>query len=172
MPFKSIPGWYPLLVGSGLLLAILAFDVSAGLFGLGKSYEVQLFPAVEGRVTKGGVPLAGASVVREATYDDAEIQQTLTDADGRFGFPAWTIRSRTPGKSLVEDRLRQVIVVEHEGWKYLLWYYVTGRINGEQVVAEKLKSLECDLDDQELSYHFPKAENPSFTHNIGSICRW
>lgn len=164
------PAHIPMLI-VGVLLAVVGNGCSIGLFAASKQ-DVQLFPAASGRITRDGMPVPGIAVIREATYDDADVQKTLTDSNGRFSFPAWTVRSRTPGDPLVEDRLRQVIVVEQEESKYVLWYYVTGRLNGEQVVAEKLKSLECDLDDQELSYHFPKAENPSFTHNIGSICRW
>lgn len=160
------------LLAIGLLLAIAGNEVSAGMFGFGKKYDVQLFPVVEGRITKNGVPQPGVTIIREATYDDAEVQETVTGLDGRFSFPSWTIRSRTPGKAFVEDRLRQVIAAKHEGEQYLLWYYVTGRLDGEQVIAEKLGALNCDLNDEELSYHFQMVENPSFTHNLASICRW
>lgn len=137
-----------------------------------KKYDVQLFPVVEGRITKNGVPQAGVTIIREATYDDAEIQEAVTGPDGRFSFPPWTIRSRTPGKAFVEDRLRQVLAAKHKGEQYLLWYYVTGRLDGEEVIAEKLGNLSCDLNDEEISYHFQMVENPSFTHNLASICRW
>lgn len=156
----------------GLLLALAGNEVSAGMFGFGKKYDVQLFPVVEGRITKNGVPQAGVTIIREATYDDAEIQEAVTGPDGRFSFPPWTIRSRTPGKAFVEDRLRQVLAAKHKGEQYLLWYYVTGRLDGEEVIAEKLGNLSCDLNDEEISYHFQMVENPSFTHNLASICRW
>lgn len=156
----------------GVLLVLLISEVSAGMFGLGKRYDVHLFPPVQGRILMDGRPLSGVTVVREATYDDAEIQETVTDQEGHFSFPAWTIKSRTPGKPFVEDRLRQVIVANHQGSKYVLWYYVTGRIEGEKVIAEKLQTLNCDLKDEEIDHHFVKAENPEFTHNISSICRW
>lgn len=161
---------FPMVIG--VLLVLVISEVSAGMFGLGKKYEVQLFPVVEGRILLDGEPLSGATVIREATYDEAEIQEIRTDQEGRFSFPPWTVQSSTPGKPFVEDRLRQVIVARHQGNQYVLWYYVTGRIDGEKVVAEKLKALSCDLKDEELDHHFVKAENPDFTHNISSICRW
>lgn len=154
------------------LLIAMGSEAAAGMFGLGKKYHVQLFPVVEGRITQDGSPLSGVTVVREATYDDSEVQETVTDPDGRFSFPPWNIHSRTPGKSFVEDRIRQVIVAEYAGHKYLLWCYVTGRIDGEQVVAEKLRAMECDLNDEEIAQHFQMAENPDFTHNLSSVCRW
>lgn len=161
---------FPVVIGVFLVLVIS--EVSAGMFGLGKKYDVQLFPPVQGRILQDGRALSGVTVVREATYDAAEIQETQTDEEGRFSFPAWTIKSRTPGKPLVEDRLRQVIIVNHQARKYVLWYYVTGRIDGETIVAEKLQTLDCDLKNEEIDHHFQKAENPDFTHNISSICRW
>lgn len=161
---------FPVLIG--VLLVLVISEVSAGMFGFGRKYDVQLFPPVQGRILLDGSALPGVTVIREATYDEAEIQETRTNHEGYFSFPAWTIKSRTPGKPLVEDRLRQVIIVNHQGSKYVLWYYVTGRIDGEKVVAEKLQTLNCDLQNEEIDHHFQKVENPDFTHNISSICRW
>ncbi|WP_417547635.1 DUF6795 domain-containing protein [Marinobacter segnicrescens] len=164
-------------VGRFLVLSVVGLflvnsEVSAGMFGFGKKYDVELFPEVEGWIVRDGVPLEGVIIVREATYDEAEIQETTTDQHGYFSFPEWITSSRTPGKPFVEDRLRQVIVAKHGGQTFVLWYYVTGRIEGESVVAEKLRALLCDLNDEEVDHHFQKAENPDFTHNISSICRW
>ncbi|WP_372972560.1 DUF6795 domain-containing protein [Marinobacter sp.] len=164
-------------VGRFLVLSVVGMflvnsEVSAGMFGFGKKYDVQLFPAVEGRIARDGVSMEGVTVIREATYDDAEVQETTTDQDGYFSFPEWVTRSRTPGRPFVEDRLRQVIIARYEGQTFVLWYYVTGRIDGEKVVAEKLSTLHCDLSVGEIDHHFQKAENPDFTHNISSICRW
>lgn len=171
------PGVDMTSVGRFLMLSVVGLflvssEVSAGMFGFGKKYDVELFPAVEGRIARDGVPLEGVTIVREATYDDAELQETETGPDGRFYFPSWTIQSRTPGKPFTEARLRQVVAAEYQERKYLLWYYVTDSIETERVVAEKLHTLDCDLTNDEISHHFPVAENPSFTHNVASICRW
>ncbi len=153
-------------------LFLVNSEVSAGMFGLLKKYDVELFPEVEGRIAINGRALEGVTVIREATYDEPEIQETETGPDGRFSFPVWSIQSRTPGKAFVEDRLRQVVVAVHEEGRYVLWYYVTGSIEREKVIAEKLQALNCDLQDKEMDFHFQIAENPNFTHNIASICRW
>ncbi|WP_417547655.1 DUF6795 domain-containing protein [Marinobacter segnicrescens] len=164
-------------VGRFLVLSVVGLflvnsEVSAGMFGFGKKYDVELFPAVEGRIVRDGVPMEGVIVVREATYDDATLQETETGPDGRFYFPPWITQSRTPGRPFTEARLRQVVAAEYEKKKYLLWYHVTDSIDTEKVVAEKLRTLVCDLSNEEISHHFPVAENPSFTHNVASICRW
>ncbi|WP_339800839.1 carboxypeptidase-like regulatory domain-containing protein [uncultured Marinobacter sp.] len=159
----------------GLVLVVLFGLVNegyAGMFGFGKKYDVLLFPEVSGKVVQNGAPVEGLKIIRSATYDKNETQETYTNAEGVFSFPSWSIRSSTPGKAFVEDRLRQVIAAERGNEKFVLWYYVTGSTSGEQVIQEKLGNLNCDLDDEELVHHFKIFENPDFTHNIASICRW
>ncbi len=71
-----------------------------------------------------------------------------------------------------ETRNRQVIVAELEGKKYVLWYGVTDSIKPEISVVKKLDFMNCELTKPEKLQHFVKQENPSFTHNIHSVCRW
>ncbi|NWO04412.1 MAG: hypothetical protein HLX50_01510 [Alteromonadaceae bacterium] len=157
-----------------LLVTLFGFvhEGYAGMFGFGKKYDVLLFPEVSGRIEQGGVPVHGLKIIRAATYDTADIQETYTDKHGGFRFPSWTTKSGTPGKAFVEDRLRQVVVAEQGSEKYVLWHYVTARVTGEEVIREKLAHLNCSLDDEEKVHRFQKVENPDFTHNISSICRW
>lgn len=159
----------------GLILVmffVFLNEGNAGMFGFLKKFDVLLFPEVRGRVEQAGAPVQGLKIIRAATYDTAETQETHTDKNGVFSFPPWTTKSRTPGKPLVEDRLRQVVVAQQGGEKYVLWHYVTARVTGEAVITEKLAHLNCSLEDEEIVHHFTKVENPSFTHNISSICRW
>ncbi len=142
------------------------------MFSFFKKYDVLLFPPVEGRLTRDGEPLPDVEIIREATYDEAEVQTVKTDANGRFEFPEWTTRSSTPGKPLIEARLRQVIAARHEGNYYILWQYTTDRIDEEPVIAGLLKQLDCDISNEEIDHYFPIPDNPQFDHIIGSICRW
>ncbi|MAM00587.1 MAG: hypothetical protein CL583_19315 [Alteromonadaceae bacterium] len=151
---------------------LLASEGSADMFGWFKRYDVLLSPEVQGRITLAGAPVEHVKVFRETTYDGHTLESVTTDGDGRFFFPVRTTRSSTPGKPFDEQRLRQVLVAEYQGQDYLLWYYVTARLSGEVVINEKLRSLSCDLNDEEISHHFTMVENPDFTHNISSICRW
>jgi len=142
------------------------------MFGFFKKYDVLLFPPVEGRLTRDGEPLSGVEIIREATYDEVETETIKTDANGQFKFSAWTTRSSTPGKPLIEARLRQVIAAKHEGKYYILWQYTTDRVDEEPVIADLLRKLDCDISNEEIDHYFPIPDNPQFDHIIGSICRW
>ena len=55
-----------------LLLLLPACAANADMFGLfAKKYDVHLSPAVSGRLTKDGQPLAGVKVVRDLNYDQS-----------------------------------------------------------------------------------------------------
>jgi hypothetical protein len=151
---------------------ISAQGASADMFSFLKRYDVFLCPKVEGRITLNGEPVVGVRVLREIIYDKGRVDTATTSGNGTFRFPELIAKSRTPGKAFDETRNRQVIVADHNGQKYLLWLYVTGRVTEEAVINEKLSSLDCDLSNEEKHHHFKKKENPSFTHNIKSICRW
>ncbi len=142
------------------------------MFGFFEFHDVHLSPEIEGIVTLKGHPLSNVVITRELTYGKEYLDKTVTDVEGRFSMPAVNIRSQIPGKPLDETRNRQVIVAEHEGKKYVLWYAVTDSIKPEISVVEKLEYMNCELSKSEKLQHFTKQENPSFTHNIHSVCRW
>lgn len=161
-----------LYVLTPIFLLLLASEGAADMFGWFKRYDVLLTPEIEGRISLDGHPLKGVKVFREVTYDKVHLDSQLTDEEGVFRFSDLSTKSSTPGKPFDEQRLRQVLVAEYRGKDYLLWYYVTARLTGEVVIKDKLRSLSCDLTSEEVSHHFTMAENPHFTHNISSICRW
>lgn len=152
--------------------SLLSTQAVAGMFGFLKRYDVHLSPEVHGSVTLDGKPMANLEVYRELHYGKNYIDKTVTGSDGRFSLPEKNIRSRIPGRLIDETRLRQVVSVYYDNKPYLLWYAVTDRIKEEKVVMEKLSTLDCDLKTPETSQHFVRHENPSFTHDISSICRW
>lgn len=155
----------------GVMLCSVSNGLVAGMFGVGKKYDVSLSPEVRGSITLGGEPVAGLTIMREVIYDDAHVETVKTGSDGSFYFPALNIRSSVPGRAFDETRTRQVLVTEYLGEKYILWVYGTGDIEEEPVIAEKLSDLQCDLNDEKRAYHFTIPDYPSFTHNILSICQ-
>lgn len=155
-----------------VLIAVPATGVYAGMFSFLKKYDVLLFPAVEGSLNYQGKPLAGLEIIREATYDEVEATTVLTDSNGRFSFPEWLARSSTPGKPLVEARLRQVIAARYEGEYFVLWQYTTDQTDRVPVIAELLKNLNCDLEHKEIDHYFAVPGKPDLSHVVGSVCRW
>lgn len=161
---------FPVVVG--VFLFLLISEVSAGMFGFGKKYDVLLCPEVKGSISINGQPVEGLTIMREVIYDDPHVETAETREDGSFYFPPLNVRSSTPGKAFDETRTRQVLVTEYQGEKYVLWVYATDAIEEEPVIAEKLSNLNCDLSNEKTQHHFQIPDHPSFTHNIISICRW
>lgn len=142
------------------------------MFDFFKRYEVHLSPEVHGRITLDGKSMPNLKVMRAITYEDEYLDKTETDEDGRFHFGEKNIKSRIPGRLFDETRTRQIVVVDFQDARYLLWHVVTSSIKPRKVLTEKLSHLNCDLNDPEEGHHFTIAEHPDFTHNIRSICRW
>lgn len=104
---------FPVLIG--VLLVLVISEVSAGMFGFGKKYDVFLCPEVKGSISIDGEPVEGLTIMREVIYDDAHVETVKTEEDGSFYFPPLTVQSSTPGKAFDETRTRQVLVTEYEG---------------------------------------------------------
>lgn len=143
------------------------------MFGLFKRYDAHLSPEVNGQIKKDGQVMPGLNVFRELHYDDnRHMDKTTTDDEGRFYFPEKNIRSRGPGRWLVELRNVQFITADLDDQTFLLWHVATDNIKRSKTLEEKLSQLNCDLNDEKITHHFTIYEHPNFTHNIGSICRW
>ncbi|MBP7548081.1 MAG: carboxypeptidase regulatory-like domain-containing protein [Corallincola sp.] len=158
-----------------LLLLLPACEVNADMFGLfAKKYDVHLSPAVSGRLTKDGQPLAGVKVVRDLNYDKSFIDSTTTDADGKFSFPAKSIRSSLPGGMFTADtRVIQTINAEFFGIKYLLWDTGQHGIKENPELTLRLQQLSCELTEKEMLYYVPNPQSKSGReHSIATICRW
>lgn len=149
----------------------MATEAYADMFGFLKKHDVELFPIVEGQLFQNGEPLEGVEIIREATYDDVETETTVTGVSGHFAFPRWRARSDTPGKPLVEARLRQVVAARYQGEFYILWQYTTDQITPEPRIADLLGRLDCDIANEQADYYFPISDRPGLEHIIGSICK-
>lgn len=157
---------------SALFLITAGYYPGSDMFNWFKYYDVQLSPEVHGRIVKNGEPLRGATVHRELFHAKNYVAKTVTDADGRFAFPAKTIQSREPGKLFGVEHITHSITADHGDQTYLLWHYTKSTRHPEQVIDEKLGDLFCDLNDPEKLHHFNSVENPGFTHNIRGTCHW
>jgi len=136
-----------------------------------KKYDVHLSPEVHGSVRNNGVPLQNVEVYRSLDYDKNYRETTRTDSNGQFSFPVKVIKSRRPGQLFDETRIRQVIGLDYEGEKYLLWY-LTDEAGPYRAIAERLGTLNCDLTTPETVVVFKNLEYPDFNHAAATICRW
>ena len=142
------------------------------MFEFLKKHDVFLWPETKGKLTLGGDPLSGVTIVREVFYDTSIVETTITSSTGSFSFRDLNIRSRTPGKLFTEARTIQAITAEYRNDRYLLWAYATDSIVEEPLISEKLKDLKCDLNNEERYHHFPRPDSSHLTYNTKGICRW
>ncbi|MCI2284341.1 DUF4198 domain-containing protein [Colwellia sp. MSW7] len=156
------------------LLFLLSTQAATTMFGLFKKYDVHLSPEVHGVITNNGAPVVGLKVFRGLTYvgDKELLDKTVTDKNGAFSFAEKNIRSRRPSSMFHEARIRQIIDVDYQNERYLLWAAVMTGIAPSEGVAKKLSQLNCDLSDSEEYYEFDNIESPDNPHGVESICRW
>lgn len=162
------------IVKLGFLFFLIGFSNEGytGMFGFLKKVDVFLCPEVHGTIKMRGEPLSGVKIMREIIYDDEIVDRTITSEAGEFSFDTLKINSRTPNKAFDETRARQVIVADYNGRRYLLWLHITDSIDEEPLISEKLRNLNCDLENEEKYHHFPRSDSSDMTYNIKSICRW
>lgn len=152
----------------------LTIQVNASMFGFFKKYDVHLSPVVQGQINLNGHPVPNQKVIRSLTYgDDAEqIEEVMTDQNGKFYFPDKNIRSSRPGSMFDESTVRQIVLIERDNKKYLLWYSDTFGIKPAEAISERLSALICDLNNSEETFEFPSIEHAKLNHFTYSICRW
>lgn len=156
------------------LLSILIFitfssQVNAAMFNWLKKYDVHLSPAVQGKITFEGQPVANLKVYRELTYNKEFLDHTVTDSAGLFSFAAKTIRSRRPG-SAFDTAKRQVLYVDYNDQRYLLWYYSTLNASAAATLSDKMQQLRCELTQPEKTYELPNQEFPEHPHGVTGVC--
>lgn len=171
--FKSAATLIAAVLGT-LLLFLSSTQAVADMFSLFKKYDVHLSPEVHGQITLEGKPLSNIEILRGLTYgDDGElIDKATTDEQGRFYFPEKNIRSRKPGSMFDESRIRQIISLDYNKEKYLLWYTAPIGVKTNKALTERLKKLNCDLSNIEEEVEFDSPEYPQSGHLVHSICRW
>ena len=157
-----------------LSLFVFSRSVSADIFGLFSREKFLLSPPVQGELLDSGKAVVGRTVYRELYYDGRHLDQTETDHQGQFSFPAATIRTSTPSSMFGNDSLMQHIYVGKPGeneftlWLAKLFYY------GNQdslTLKNKLSDLQCDIANNAETYDLPVQENPEQEMVIHTLCR-
>lgn len=125
--------------------------------------DIYLFSNVEGRVLLDGQPVPNVEVEQEfiwAWNDEKGVVRVMTDADGRFSFPAVTRKSFWASLLPHDAGVRQTILLHHNGQIYKGWmankgnYALNGELDGKPIV------LTCDL-----------ADSPAHVGDVYGICR-
>lgn len=162
--------WLLLTAALGFLVFfVFSQQVMADMFSWFKKYDVHLSPAVRGNISFNGNPVANVKVFRELTYDKEYLDYAMTDAQGRFSFDEKNIRSRRPG-SAFDTSKRQVLYLDYNNQRYVLWYYSTLNTSAAQTLTEKMQQLRCELTQPEKTYELPNQEFPEHPHGVTGVC--
>ncbi len=138
-----------------LVLILVLSGLSQGC-SMASSSKLCLFSEVQGVVLKGGQPVVNAQVKRYYTWawknDQRYQDETTTDAEGRFRFPA-ALESSFWGSWLPhEPQILQRIDIHVGEQAYRAWslekrnYRIQGEVNGQALI------LRCDLDNEPTTH--------------------
>jgi hypothetical protein len=127
--------------------------------------KANLFSAVAGVLAQDGVQLSGVKVVRTVKWRDEEhAEESVTDAEGRFRFPA-KLSSASLSILPREFNAFQKLVALVDGEEVLLW---------ETVKADPVDKGE--LEGADLNFTCDVADPLRFEHlllnSIETRCRW
>lgn len=142
------------------------FFISSGVFAmsLGDVGKVCLFSHISGVIRLDGEPVANARLVRTVDLSGPETDETSTNENGYFEFPA--VFKRTVAKYLPQEfASKQEIVVHYKGEEYRIWSAVKRK--PEEGIESRGKPLvvQCELNSEETMI---KVNNSP----IFSLCTW
>ncbi|MBH0058295.1 hypothetical protein I6F65_15135 [Pseudoalteromonas sp. SWXJZ94C] len=156
------------------------------MFGLSKSYDVELSPKVKGRVMDKGKVLSGTEVMRKLYYkgyDKSPVTDyALTDTHGEFSFDELIIKSKAPGNIFGQDYIvTQEISIkkdskdikdEADDGYYWLWAMSKGW-RSVPPVSNILLTLDADLQNEEAQYDLDIGQYGGPTNEpLISICNF
>jgi len=126
--------------------------------------KVCLFSQMNGVITLDGKPVTNAKLVRTVKLSKPDSDETHTDAQGNFEFPAKFTRSI--GKHLPQEfASNQDITVHHNGKQYKMWSAVKRTPDENSESRGKPLVVACELNSEETLI---KVNNSP----IFSLCTW
>ncbi len=126
--------------------------------------KVCLFSKISGVITLNGKPAAGAKLVRTADRDGTKTDETVTDENGFFEFPA--MFERTITKHLpMEFVASQEILVHYEGKEYEMWSGVKRKREENSESRGKPLDVKCELSNEMKRIKVNGSP-------ISSLCTW
>ncbi|WP_394203921.1 DUF6795 domain-containing protein [Shewanella waksmanii] len=156
--------------------------VAAALLKLKPAVNVEAFPAVSGQVLHNGEPISNFKLRRGYIYigsnnEEPVWDETHTDAQGHFNFAEIIIQSKNPNMPYSTNRFAQLIDIQDPRYPeykdVYLWRTTSPGINHIPLLAERLATLNCDLNSNEVSHQMiDEKYEGAIRHEVHSICRW
>ena len=118
--------------------------------------DVTLSLSIKGRLLSKGEPQQGVTVTRELIYGDTYIDEAISDNNGYFYFDNKTIRSSKPSNMFFNSSLLQSIYIKNKKDEdSVLWILSTVFTEQQDLLADKLIDLECELTKEPITYDIP-----------------
>ena len=150
-----------------LAVTILSFLlISCGVFSMGLSDlgKVCLFSEMSGVVKLDGKPVAGVRLVRTVNLSTDITDETVTDSEGRFHFPA--AYEKTVTKYLPQEFVsNQEITAHFNNKQYRMWSAVKRTPEENSESRGKPLVVTCNLDGEETLIKVNRSP-------IFSLCNW
>ena len=125
-----------------------------------------LFSNMTGVVNLDGKPVANVRLVRTINYNKDIVDETVTDENGHFEFPA-VFRNNYAGKILpMEFVVSQLIIAHHDGKEFEMWSGVKRKPEENAESRGKPLVVSCELG-LEVAHHVSINNSP-----ITSLCVW
>ncbi|MBB1386445.1 hypothetical protein H5119_12995 [Pseudoalteromonas sp. SG45-5] len=137
------------------------------------THKVHLCPEIKGRLVNNGTPLANVKISRSLSYSDGKYtkDECFADSNGEFEMPEMSLRSSQPALLIAERFTFQRIFVHNKNEVFLLWSSENSGINTKPEYANKLRTLNGYITDEEILFSF-KDNHLINEYNGVSICRW
>ena len=146
------------------LIVLVFLSVGVTAMSIRNIGEVCLFSKMEGVLLINAKPAVNAKLIRTVDYSGPEVDQTTTDDQGRFQFPA--ILKQTIKKFLPQEfAVSQDITVMYNDVEYSLWSGVKRVPEENSESRGKPLVVQCDLSAEEQMI---KVNNSP----IFSLCKW
>lgn len=122
------------------------------------------FSAVSGIITFDGEPAANARVLRRANWQKEQRDQTTTDNQGRFEFPAMLDRSVM---RYLNGRFTSIetLEVEYNGQRYMIWKMSKTSSEENSEFNGKPMELSCELNAEPEIRFIGR-------HGVDGLCVW
>lgn len=124
-----------------------------------------VFSDIEAVITLNGKPVEGARIVRRWNWQSEKEDETMTDADGRFQFPAVYERSLVrliPAEFVVA----QSLTIYYESKEFPFWINSKREIELDSELAGRNLDFRCELTN-DMEIH--KIDVLSTLH---TLCKW
>ncbi|EOC5342009.1 DUF4198 domain-containing protein [Vibrio vulnificus] len=161
-----------------LVLALTLFSLGAyAMFWPFQKYDVEMSSEVRGVIKLDGVPQSGLTISRELFYEGYKkgqtiLEETQTNEQGEFSFPAMTIRSRLPGDIFGQNfHVNQFLFVRWKNNKLKLWG-ATLPTQGGKEVSDMLSTISCELTNVPRIHEVETSSDKRLPISVHSICDW